>query len=241
MAFEVVPSIDLIDGEVVRVERGDVKAKTVFSDDPVETATDWESQGAPRLHIVDLDAATTGKPRHQDVVEEIVKALDIPVQVAGGIRSIELAKGWLEAGADRVVIGTKALTDEEFLASAVEELGEGLVVAPDTRGGTVRVAGWKESTGEDVVDAVQRLVAAGVPRLLVTDIAQDGMLAGPNTDLMDELTAAVEVPILASGGVSSIDDLQALAEIEGIEGAIVGKALYVGAFELADAVRMVTA
>lgn len=237
MRFEVIPSIDLHSGQVVRLERGQLEAKTVFSNDPIDTAIDWEGQGAPRMHVVDLDGAFSGDPSNKAAVSGIIKDIAIPVQVAGGIRSVEAAEEWLALGADRVVVGTRALTDADFLAELVEKIGPQLIVAPDTKGGEVRVAGWKEGTGEDVIDAVRRLVAAGVERLLVTDISTDGMLTGPNVELLSDVTDACSVPVIASGGVSSIDDLRDLSQVNGIEGAIVGKALYVGAFELGDAIK----
>jgi phosphoribosylformimino-5-aminoimidazole carboxamide ribotide isomerase len=237
MTFEVIASIDLLKGQVVRLERGDYKAATVFGTDPVAVAQDWEGQGAPRLHVVDLDGARTGEPSNEAAVSGIIQGIAVPVQVAGGIRSIEAGDQWLATGADRVILGTRALTDEAFLAEAVEHFGPQLVVAADCRNGEVRVAGWTEGTGEDIIDAAERLVAAGVTRLLVTDIAVDGMLEGPNVDLYSELVDATGVPIIASGGVSSIDDIISLAKVSGIEGVVVGKALYVGAFDLGDAIK----
>lgn len=237
MSFEIIPSIDLLKGQVVRLERGDYMNKTVFSDDPVGVAMDFEAQGATRIHVVDLDGARAGEPGNARDVQGIIKRIAIPVQVAGGIRTIESIEEWLAAGAERVVLGTKAITDAAFLEEALERFGPQIVVAPDTKGGEVRVEGWREGTGEDILDVSRRLVDAGVHRLLVTDISQDGMLEGPNLDLYAEVVDASHVPIIASGGVSSIDDLRALAGLPGIEGAIVGKALYVDAFELGDALK----
>lgn len=239
MTFEIVPSVDILRGQVVRLRRGEPTAKTVYSDDPVSIAKDWEAQGAVRLHVVDLDGALAGEPSHQEMVTEILRQLDIPVQVAGGIRSVEAGQKWIANGADRVVFGTAALTDLDVLHACVDAFGSRLVVAPDALGREVRVAGWTEGTGEDVVDAARRLAAAGVQRLLVTDIGQDGMLSGPNVELLADVADAAGVPIIASGGVSSVDDLKALAEVDGIEGAVVGQALYMGTIELTDAVREV--
>ncbi|MGH2758169.1 MAG: 1-(5-phosphoribosyl)-5-[(5-phosphoribosylamino)methylideneamino]imidazole-4-carboxamide isomerase [Actinomycetota bacterium] len=239
MTFEVIPSVDILQGQVVRLRRGEPQAKTVYSDDPVAVAKDWEAQGATRLHVVDLDGALAGEPSHQEMVMEILRKLDIPVQVAGGIRSVDAGRRWIANGADRVVFGTAALTDIGVLHECVEAFGPRLIVAPDALGREVRVAGWTEGTGEDVVDAVRRLAAAGVQRLLVTDIGRDGMLAGPNVDLLADVADAAGVPIIASGGVSSVDDLKALATVDGIEGAIVGQALYTGAIELTEAVMEV--
>ncbi len=235
MTFEVIPSVDILDGKVVRLRRGEPDAKTVYSDDPVAVAKDWEAQGATRLHVVDLDAAIGGEPSDPTTIEDIVGGVRIPVQVAGGIRTAEAGRRWIEAGADRVVLGTAALKDVAVLQDSVELLGPRLVVAPDALGREVRVSGWTEGTGEDVIDAVRRLAAAGVPRLLVTDIGQDGMLSGPNVELLRDVAAAAAVPIIASGGVATVDDLRRLAAIDGVESAIVGQALYSGAIELSQA------
>jgi phosphoribosylformimino-5-aminoimidazole carboxamide ribotide isomerase len=240
-SFEVIPSIDLLKGQVVRLERGDYDRKTVFADDPLAVAIEFEGQGAKRLHVVDLEGAASGEPANRRAVSDIIQRLGIPVQVAGGIRSIEAAEDLLAIGADRVVIGTKALTDGSFLLRAVDVLGGSLVIAPDARAREVRISGWTEGTGEDVADAAKRLAGVGVQRLLVTDIGTDGMLTGPNVDLLAEVAAAAQVPVIASGGVSTIDDLRALARVPGLEGAIVGKALYVGAFDLGDAIKAVVA
>lgn len=237
MTFEVIPSIDVLGGKVVRLERGAFDAATVYSDDPVGVAKDWERQGAARLHVVDLDGAREGEPVQPEVVQRIVGAVGIPVQVAGGIRSAEMGQRWVAHGADRVVLGTAVLTDLTVLEEAVAGLGPRLVIAPDVLLREVRVQGWTRSTGEDVAAAVERLAAAGVPRLLVTDVATDGMLAGPNFALFEEIGPAAGVPVIASGGVSSVDDVRRLASIEGIEGAIVGKALYAGRLSLPEAIE----
>jgi phosphoribosylformimino-5-aminoimidazole carboxamide ribotide isomerase len=239
MSFEVIPSIDLLKGQVVRLERGDYDRKTVFADDPLAVAIEFEGQGAKRLHVVDLEGAASGEPANRRAVSDIIQRVAMPVQVAGGIRSIEAAEDLLALGADRVVVGTKALTDEAFLLRAIEAFGAHLVIAPDAHAREVRISGWTEGTGEDVTDAAKRLAGAGVQRLLVTDIGTDGMLTGPNVELLGEVATAANIPVIASGGVSKIDDLLALARVPGIEGAIVGKALYVGAFDLGDAIKAV--
>lgn len=241
MTLEVIPSIDLLAGQVVRLERGDYAKKTVYSDDPVGVAMDFEGQGATRIHVVDLDGAASGEPANAIKIGGIIQRIAIPVQVAGGIRDIERAEELLAKGADRVVVGTKALTDESFLLRALEAFGDRIVVAPDAMGREVRIDGWTKGTGEDVIDASRRLALAGVQRLLVTDIGTDGMLTGPNVELLGEVASAAQVPVIASGGVSSIDDLRALASIDGVEAAIVGKALYVHAFDLGDAINAVAA
>jgi phosphoribosylformimino-5-aminoimidazole carboxamide ribotide isomerase len=237
--LEVIPSIDLLKGQVVRLERGDYDRKTVFSDDPLSVAIEFEGQGAKRLHIVDLEGAASGEPANRRAVSDILQRVALPVQVAGGIRSLDAIEDLLALGADRVVVGTKALTDESFLLDAVGRFGRRLVIAPDAHAREVRISGWTEGTGEDVTDAVRRLASVGVQRMLVTDIGTDGMLIGPNVDLLGEVAQAAGVPIIASGGVSTIDDLLALAKVPGVEAAIVGKALYVHAFDLGDAIKAV--
>jgi len=238
MIFEVIPSIDLLDGNVVRLQRGSFDDVTVYSDNPLDTAKRWEIEGASRLHVVDLDGAKSGSPKQREIIESIVAETTLPVQVAGGIRTIEDAVSFAEQGADRVVIGT--ITDE-LLRDAVDALGPRLVVAVDARDREVRVSGWQQGTGENVIDACKRFAVAGVVRLLVTDIGRDGVLLGPNVDLYREIVEAAQVPVLASGGVSSVDDLKALAAVQGVEGAIVGKALYTGAVELGMALKALVA
>ena len=239
MSLEIIPSIDLLKGQVVRLERGDYDRKTVFSDDPLSVAIEFEAQGAKRLHIVDLEGAASGEPSNRRAVSDIIQRVALPVQVAGGIRSLDAIEDLLALGADRVVVGTRALTDESFLLGAVERFGPRLVIAPDAHAREVRISGWTEGTGEDVTVAVKRLAGVGVQRMLVTDIGTDGMLTGPNVELLGEVAGAAGVPIIASGGVSSIDDLRALARVPGVEAAVVGKALYVGAFDLGDAIKAV--
>ena len=241
MSFEVIPAVDLLGGRVVRLERGEAAAATVYGADPVAVALRWEEQGAPRLHVVDLDGAMAGESRQEEIIAKIVRRVRVPVQVAGGIRTITSAERWIAQGADRVVMGTAVLTDPGLLGEAVRRLGPRLVAAPDALGREVRVGGWRSGTGEDVADAARRLAAAGVARLLVTDIAQDGMLTGPGLDLVAEVARKAGVPVIASGGVSSLGDLRALAALDGVEGAIVGRALYTGAIELPRALREVAA
>lgn len=237
--FELIPAIDLAQGHVVRLTRGEFGSETVYGDDPVRVAKDWLRAGAGRLHVVDLDGAKAGRPVQEAVVAEIAAAVDAPVQVGGGLRSIEACERLLGAGADRVVVGKPAITDEGFLRRALDGFGPRLVVALDARDREVRVAGWQEGTGLDVVETAVRLAAAGVARLLTTDIGRDGTLEGPDAGLFAEIARAAGIPILASGGVSSTGDLVALSRIDGVEGAIVGRALYTGAIDLAEALEAI--
>jgi phosphoribosylformimino-5-aminoimidazole carboxamide ribotide isomerase len=235
MSFEVIPAIDLLDGQVVRLERGDTEKRTVYSDDAVAIAKQWEAQGAQRLHVVDLNGAMEGEPRQEELIEQVIKAVDIPVQVGGGVRRVLDVVRWEDVGADRVIIGTAAFRLIDKLDKALDVI----IVALDVRDREVRVSGWREGTGEDVFEAVERLATRGASRFLVTDIRRDGMLAGPNLDLYGEIVAATTCSVIASGGVATIADLRALAGVPGVEGVIVGKALYAGTIELADALKAV--
>lgn len=237
MSFEVIPAVDLADGQVVQLEQGDPDRRTVFGDDPVAVAKRWVAAGASRLHVVDLSGAIGGTARHRDEAHAVIAAVDVPVQVAGGIRDLDTARAWLEAGADRVVIGTAAVSDEAFCRKAADELGEALVVALDVRGREVQVAGWTSSSGRDVVEVARAMVEAGVSRVLCTDVGRDGMLTGPNVELMREVVGA-GMAVIASGGVSSVADVAAVAACEGVEGVVIGTALYRGDIDLAEAMAV---
>lgn len=231
--LDVYVAVDIAGGKVVRLTQGRIQDQTVYGQDPVATAKEWERRGAGWLHVVDLDGAIKGESQNAGTIEDILSSAGIPVQVSGGVRSIEAIRRWLERGASRVVLGTKAL-DEEFLSRALAEFGERVVAAVDSRAGVVQVAGWREQTAENPVAVARRLESAGVARLMFTDIDRDGTLLGPDLDAIGELLDAVGVPVIASGGVSSAADVQKLAALSprGLEGVIVGKALYSGALTL---------
>ena len=238
--MEVIPAIDLRGGRCVRLHQGDFGRETVFSDDPVSMALQWQEQGGPRLHVVDLDGAATGEPAHLEVISAIVAALDIPVQVGGGIRSASVARAWLEAGVERVVIGTAAVRDPGMVRDVCREHGSGrVVVSIDARDGMVALQGWTEATEVSVLELAHRMSGLDVQRLLYTDIARDGMLTGPDIDTNARLVQDTGMAVLASGGVSSVDDIRRLAPT-GVEGVIVGRALYTGAVSLPDAVAAVS-
>lgn len=230
----VVPAVDVREGKVVRLRHGRLQEMIVYADDPVETARSYAGDGARLIHLVDLDAAfEVGDNR--SVIADVARGADVPIQVGGGLRSLFLIEGILALGASRIVLGTEAILDEEFLVECVERYADRVVVALDTDGEVVKVRGWTEPAGS-FDDVLKRLVRAGVPRLLVTAIARDGTLEGPDLDLYGRLTD-LEVPVLASGGVGSLEDLRSLAEV-GVEGVIVGKALYEGSFTLREAMEV---
>ncbi|MBI3998619.1 MAG: 1-(5-phosphoribosyl)-5-[(5-phosphoribosylamino)methylideneamino]imidazole-4-carboxamide isomerase [Armatimonadetes bacterium] len=233
----VYPAIDLRAGRAVRLRQGDPARETVFADDPVAVARGWAQQGAAWLHVVDLDGALGGAPRHLDVVAGICREVAVPVQVGGGLRTLDDLEAVFEAGAARAVLGTAALAGD-LLSVAVGRFGERIAVALDVREGLAAVAGWQETSAIPALEAARRLVQGGAPRLIYTDITRDGMLEGPDVEGLRALILAVPVPVIASGGICSADDLRAVATA-GAEGAIVGRALYDGRLTLADARRAV--
>lgn len=226
------PAIDLMNGQVVRLKQGRAEEKTVYSDDPAAIAREWRARGGDWLHVVDLDAAFSGEQSNLQSVRSIVLAVEIPVQLGGGMRSEAAIERALEAGVQRVVIGTKAAENIDFVAQAVARFGgEKIAVGIDARDGRVAVKGWTESTKVDALELAADVASLGVGAVIYTDIATDGMLRGPNLGAMAAAVQAAACPVIASGGVSSAADLAHLARIERLSGAIIGKALYDGRIE----------
>src|SRR6266481_7890219 len=238
--FDIFVAIDLVGGQVVRLLRGDPEAATVYSEDPVATAVGWQERAAAWLHVVDLEGAIRGEAANAPVMRAIIEAVDVPVQVAGGIRSLAAIDAWLSAGAARVVVGTRAL-DDAFLSEAVSRFGPALVAAVDARNGMVQVAGWQESSSLTTGEALARLAGAGVARILFTDIGRDGTLEGPNLPAIRDVLAASGMGLIASGGVAGLADVETLLSLRDprLEGVIVGKALYSGSLALEDALAAV--
>ena len=241
--MEVIPAIDIRGGRCVRLEQGDYTRETVFGDDPAAVARRWQEQGARRLHVVDLDGAREGRPQNVDAIRAVLKAVSIPVQVGGGIRDIAAIQRCLDAGADRVVMGTAAVKDQTTLLNALTLFGERILVGVDARDGVVATEGWLESSGVEPRDLVRDLSELGVRRIIYTDISRDGILAGPNFDAVSAIVEAANglpspVAVIASGGVASIDHLMRLSAI-GVEAVIVGKALYTGALDLREGLAAV--
>ena len=237
MGFEVIPAIDLRGGRCVRLYQGDFAKETVFSNDPVGVARRWEAAGAPRIHVVDLDGAASGRPVNTSIVEAIAGAVSIPIQVGGGLRTIEAIELLLARGAQRVVLGTSAAEDPALVGLAAQRFGEAIVVGVDARDGLVATHGWVKAQAISAVDLIKRMEALDVRRFVYTDIARDGALTGPAVDSIGDLLASTGAAIIASGGVSSLADLEQLAGL-GIEGAIVGRAVYTGDVDLRRAVAM---
>ena len=236
----VIPAVDLRDGRCVRLREGRADAETVFSDDPVAMARHWASLGAERLHVVDLDGAFAGAPKQTELITQIVfEVAPLPVEVGGGLRDLAAVDAVLETGARWAVIGTRAALDPKFLTDVCARHPGHIIIAVDGRGTNVAVKGWTETSGERVVDVVHRAARAGAAALLYTDVTRDGLEGGPNIDDTAALAAAVGIPVLASGGVASVDDLRRLAAIPGVEGTVVGRALYTGAVDLRAAVGAV--
>jgi phosphoribosylformimino-5-aminoimidazole carboxamide ribotide isomerase len=236
--LDIIPAIDIINGRCVRLVQGKFDQETVFSDNPVEMAVKFEQEGATRLHVVDLDGARTGSPQNLKVLESILRAIKIPVQTGGGIRTLDTAHKVLGIGVSRVIIGTSAALDSEAAEEMFRELGDQAILGVDALNGYVAVRGWQARTEERAVDFARRMQSIGARRIIFTDIARDGMLGGVNTFAVERMLKSVEIPVIASGGVGSLADVTRLACLEdkGLEGVIFGKALYTGAVSLPDAI-----
>ena len=232
------PAIDLMEGRAVRLRQGDPGRRTEVDVDPLAAAQRWEAAGAQWLHLVDLDGALAGAPRHLDLAAAICRSVAIPVQLGGGLRTMGDVEAAFGAGAARVILGTSALSGD-LLPDAVSRFGDRIAVALDSRDGRAATDGWQATSAAPVLEAAVMLVAMGAPRLIYTDVLRDGMLGGPNLTGFAAVVARVPIPVILSGGICSITDLRAAAEA-GAEGAIIGRALYDGRVALADALGAVT-
>lgn len=233
--MRIYPAIDIIDGACVRLVRGDYSKKTKFADDPCEVAKKWESDGGEFIHIVDLDGAKSGTMPNFELICRIAAAVNVPIEVGGGIRNMEAVEKYLGGGVERVIIGTSALSNPEFVGEAVRRFSGRIAVGIDAKDGMAAVNGWEEVSSVPAVELAKKMSGMGVKNIIYTDIATDGMLNGPNVAAMAEMVSAVpDVNIIASGGVTSAEDVAALRET-GVEGAIIGKALYTGRITVAAA------
>lgn len=236
----IIPAIDLREGKCVRLVEGRLDQETVYSDDPVAMAALWQEQGARMLHVVDLDGAFSGSPKNPDVIKEILAAVNIPVQVGGGIRTLEAVECLLELGAARVILGTVAILKPELVSEACVRYGEAVLVGIDGRNGRVAIEGWGVTVDKGTVELAQEMKAIGVKRVVFTDIRRDGTLQGPNLEATGELARATGLKVVASGGVSTADDLRLLKKLEplGVDSVIMGKALYAGTVTLSEALAI---
>jgi phosphoribosylformimino-5-aminoimidazole carboxamide ribotide isomerase len=235
--MKIFPAIDLYEGKAVRLLKGDYNQLTVYSENPIEIAKDFESQGATELHTVDLEGARDGGTPNIDIIKSFVENTSLNVEVGGGIRSMETVKAYLDAGVKRVILGTAAVTDEKFLLEAVEKYGDKIAVGADIKDGKVAIKGWVEKSEYSTFDFFEKLQKIGVATVICTDISKDGAMQGTNRELYKELSEKFNVNIIASGGVSSLDDVKALNDME-LFGAIIGKAYYTGAIKISDALEV---
>ena len=232
------PAVDLKEGKCVRLERGVMASATVYSEEPEATARRWQAEGAEWLHVVDLDGAVAREPRNREAVARILGAVKIPVQVGGGVRTVETLATYLDLGVQRVVLGTAALKDPQFLAQACERFPGRVVLGLDSRHGRVAVEGWGETSEVGAVELARKVETLALAAVIYTDIQRDGMQTGPNIEATHQLARAVRLPVIASGGVGRLEDIAALRSLEpdGVVGVVVGRALYTGSIRLADAI-----
>jgi len=234
-----IPAIDLKDGRCVRLRQGDLKDATIFSEDPVTVAEQWFDQGARRLHLVDLNGAVAGKPKNEDVIKAIVRAVgdDIPVQIGGGIRDLDTIERYLDFGIEYIIIGTAAVKDPGFLQDACSAFPGNIIVGLDAKDGKVATDGWSKLTRHDVLDLGRKFEDYGVESIIYTDIGRDGMLTGVNVEATVRLAQHVKIPVIASGGVTNLGDIEALCAVEqeGVEGVILGRSIYEGTLDFQSA------
>jgi phosphoribosylformimino-5-aminoimidazole carboxamide ribotide isomerase len=236
----IIPAIDLKDGRCVRLKQGDMASATIFSEDPVATARHWAAKGARRLHVVDLNGAIAGRPKNDKVIRDMIRAVgeSMPIQIGGGIRDLDTIESYIDAGVTYVIIGTAAVKNPGFLSDASYAFPGHIIAGLDAKDGKVAVEGWSKMTGHDVVDLARKYEEYGVEALVYTDIGRDGMMTGVNIEATLKLAQAIKIPVIASGGLNSLQDVQAVCEKlvpEGVIGAITGRALYEGKIDFKQA------
>ena len=237
-----IPAIDLKDGQCVRLRQGRMDDTTIFSDSPVDVAERWVNAGARRLHLVDLNGAFEGKPVNGEVVRAVVERFpDVPVQIGGGIRDVETVQAYIDAGVQYCIIGTKAVQDPQFVVKLCEQFPGHIIVGIDAKNGMVATDGWAEVSSVSAIELAQQFEQAGVSAIVYTDIARDGMMKGVNVEETMKLAQSISIPVVASGGVTNMDDIKALCAVEdqGIMGAILGRSIYEGTIDLAEAQQFV--
>jgi len=236
-----IPAIDLKDGKCVRLRQGRMDDNTVFSDDPVAVAGRWVAAGAQRLHLVDLDGAFAGAPRNGDVIASIRETYpDVQIQVGGGIRDLETIEGYIDAGVDFVIIGTKAVSAPHFVSDITLEFPNHVIVGLDAKDGKVAIDGWSKLSHHDVIDLAKKFEDDGVDAIIYTDISRDGMMGGVNIEATSRLARSIRIPVIASGGITNLDDIKALGGIvaDGVMGAITGRAIYEGTLDFEEARKL---
>ena len=240
MGFQVIPAIDIQGGKAVRLRQGRQDDSTVFSDSPLEVARRFATAGATRIHVVDLDGAFTGRPVNEGIIRRIVNAVDVPVQVGGGVRNFDIAARYLGAGASRIILGTSIVRNPEEVLRITKAYPGMVAAGIDAKEGFVAIRGWVEVTGVTAVDLARQMEKSGISWFVYTDISRDGMLTGPNLRSIREFAKGLSAPVIASGGVSAMGDLEALREMEadGVCGVVIGRAIYEGSILLADALKM---
>lgn len=234
--MKIFPAIDLYDHKAVRLFKGDYAQMTVYSEDPVSVARDFEKQGAEYIHVVDLAGAKVGKPVHLDVVASIAKETNLFIEIGGGIRDMATVDAYLSAGASRVILGTAAVENEPFLKTALEEYGDKIAVGADVRDGKIAIKGWIEKSEYSLDAFLKKMISLGVKTVICTDVSKDGAMKGTNRELYARMVKEYKIEVIASGGVSDMDDILALKNA-GVHGSIVGKAYYIGAIDLKEAVE----
>ena len=236
----IIPAIDLKEGKCVRLEQGLMEKATIYSEDPATTAAHWEAQGAELLHVVDLDGAFAGAPRNLDAIIAIRGAIRIPIEVGGGIRDMATVRKLVSIGIDRIILGTAAINDPSFVQAACSAFPGKIIVGIDAKDGLVAIKGWAEMTKVTAIDLAMRMQGYGVIAIIYTDIKRDGMLKGVNIEATEELARALSIPVIASGGVSSLYDIQKLLPTRrsGVQGVITGKAIYSGSLDLKEAIKL---
>lgn len=236
----IIPAIDIKDGKCIRLQQGRPGTESIYSDDPVAVARRWESEGAQLIHVVDLDGAFSGAPKNRDQILKIAQSVKIPIQAAGGIRTTEDIGRYMQDGVSQIVVGTKVVSDRAFLESACRMFPARISVGLDTRAGKILVKGWTETTDQSAIELANELGGLRILSIIFTDVQRDGMLRGPNLDAIQKLAQSVEIPIIASGGISSIEDIRSLIPMAsfGVVGVIIGKALYTGAVKLNEAISL---
>lgn len=231
--FEVIPAIDILGGKCVRLKQGSYDAPVIYANDPVEMAKKWEAEGAVRIHVVDLDGARTGRPENVDIIKAIIKEVRVPIQIGGGIRNFSVISELIQFGADRVILGTTAIKNPNLISTTCDKFDDKIAVAIDAKGNFAAGEGWMYVSKKDVLTLAKEAIDLGVKRFVYTDISRDGMLEGPNLTGIKKFIAEINVPVIASGGITAKEDIESLKQT-GAEGCIVGKALYEGKIKLGE-------